>query len=131
MQSEPMITKVVSLNPVHEVVYLIQHYVIKFVSDLRQVCGFLCVLRFPPTIKPPQYNLNIVESGVKHHIPSHHYIYSCIYSLNRKKGLVSVSTFISYCYWCTFLNTFQEIWNILSHLKILNLLHIIFCFAIF
>ena len=31
--------------------YLIQHYVIKFVSDLQQVGGFLCVLRFPPPIK--------------------------------------------------------------------------------
>jgi hypothetical protein len=29
----------------------IQHYVIKFVSDLRQVGGFLRVLRFPPPIK--------------------------------------------------------------------------------
>jgi hypothetical protein len=28
-----------------------QHYVIKFVSDLRQVDGFLRVLRFPPPIK--------------------------------------------------------------------------------
>jgi len=27
-----------------------QHYVIKFVSDLRQVDGFLRVLRFPPPI---------------------------------------------------------------------------------
>ena len=42
---------VVSSNPVHGEVYLIQHYVIKFVSDLRQVCGFLWVLRFPPPIK--------------------------------------------------------------------------------
>ena len=25
--------------------------VIKFVTDLRQVCGFLMVLRFPPPIK--------------------------------------------------------------------------------
>ena len=32
-------------------VYSIQHYVIKFVSDLRQVGGFLWVLRFPPLIK--------------------------------------------------------------------------------
>ena len=32
-------------------VYLIQHYVIKFVSDLRQVGGFLRVLWFPPPIK--------------------------------------------------------------------------------
>ena len=29
----------------------IQHYVIKFASDLRQVCGFLRVLRFLPPIK--------------------------------------------------------------------------------
>ena len=32
-------------------VYLIQHYVIKFVSDLRQVGGFLRVLWFPPPTK--------------------------------------------------------------------------------
>ena len=29
----------------------VQHYVIKFVSDLRQVSGFLRVLRFPPPLK--------------------------------------------------------------------------------
>jgi len=39
-------TKVVSSNPVHGKVYSIQHYVIKFVSDLRQVSGFLWVLKF-------------------------------------------------------------------------------------
>ena len=32
-------------------VYSIQHYVIKFVSDLLQVGGFLWMLRFPPPIK--------------------------------------------------------------------------------
>jgi hypothetical protein len=32
-------------------VYSIQHYVIKFVSDLRQVGGLLQVLWFPPPIK--------------------------------------------------------------------------------
>jgi len=42
---------VVRSNPAHGEVYLIQHYVIKFVSDLRQVSGFLQVLRFPPPIK--------------------------------------------------------------------------------
>ena len=46
-----IITNVVSLNPAHDEVYSIQHYVIKFVSDLRQVDGFFRVLRFPPTIK--------------------------------------------------------------------------------
>jgi len=44
-------TKVVSLNPIYGEVYLIQHYVIKFVSDLQQVGGFLWVLGFPPPIK--------------------------------------------------------------------------------
>ena len=37
--------------PAHGKMYSIQHYVIKFVSDLRQVGGFLWVLRFPPPIK--------------------------------------------------------------------------------
>jgi hypothetical protein len=51
VQSVPITTNIVSLNPVHGKMYLIQHYVIKFVSDLRQVGGFLWVLRFPPPIK--------------------------------------------------------------------------------
>ena len=29
----------------------VQYYVIKFVSDLRQVGGFLRILRFPPPLK--------------------------------------------------------------------------------
>jgi len=41
VQSVPITTKVVSSNPVHCQVYSIQHYVIKFVNDLRQVGGFL------------------------------------------------------------------------------------------
>jgi hypothetical protein len=41
-----------------------QQYVIKFVSDLQQVSGFLRVLRLLP-----QYNWNIVESGIKLHKP--------------------------------------------------------------
>jgi hypothetical protein len=51
MQSVPITTKVVSSNPVHGEVYLIQHYMIKFVSYLRQVGGFLLVLLFLPPIK--------------------------------------------------------------------------------
>ena len=38
-------------NPVQGKVYSTLFYVIKFVSDLRQVCGFLQVLRFHPPIK--------------------------------------------------------------------------------
>jgi hypothetical protein len=40
----PITTNVVSSNPVHGKVYSIQYYVIKFVSDLRQVSGFIRVL---------------------------------------------------------------------------------------
>ena len=43
----PIPTNVASSNTVHGEVYSIQHDVIKFVSDLRQVGGFLWVLRFP------------------------------------------------------------------------------------
>jgi len=50
-QSVPITTKVVILNPAHGEVYLIQHYLINFVSDLQQVGGFIGVLRFPPPIK--------------------------------------------------------------------------------
>ena len=51
MQSVPIISKVVSLNPANGEVCSIQHYVIKFVSYMRQVSGFLLVLRFLPLIK--------------------------------------------------------------------------------
>ena len=50
-------------------VYSIQHYVMKLVGDLRQVGGFLRILRFPP----PRYKSKIVESGVKHHKYSYKY----------------------------------------------------------
>jgi hypothetical protein len=39
VQSVPINTNVVSSKPIHGEVYSIQHYVIKFVSDLRQVGG--------------------------------------------------------------------------------------------
>jgi len=44
LQSVPITTNVVSWRPTHGEVYLIQLYVIKFVSDLWQVDGFLRVL---------------------------------------------------------------------------------------
>jgi hypothetical protein len=51
MQSVPITIKVVSLNSAHGEVYLIQLYVIKFVSDLQQVSDFLRVFRILPPIK--------------------------------------------------------------------------------
>jgi hypothetical protein len=72
MQSVPITTNVVRSNPTHGEVYFKQHYVINFVSDLRQICGFL---RFPPPIKlTPRYNWNIVESSVKHHNTNQYFI---------------------------------------------------------
>ena len=47
-------------NIVHGEVYSIQHYVKKFVSDLRQQYNW-----------PPPYNWNVVESCVKHHKTNH------------------------------------------------------------
>ena len=41
VQSAPITTNVDISNPAHGKVYSIQHYVRKFVSDLRQVGGFL------------------------------------------------------------------------------------------
>ena len=51
VQSLPITTEDVSSNPAHHEMYLTQHYVTKFVSNLRQIGGFLRVHRFPPGIK--------------------------------------------------------------------------------
>jgi hypothetical protein len=50
-------TNVVSSHPARGEVYSIQHYVIKFVSDLQQVGGFLHVLRFPSSTKTDRYDV--------------------------------------------------------------------------
>ena len=49
-------------DPVHGGVYLMQHYVIKFVSDLWQIGDFLRVLWFPPPIE--------LKYCIKHHKPT-------------------------------------------------------------
>jgi hypothetical protein len=51
VHAHPLCFQIMSSNPVHNEVYSIQYCVIKFVSELRQVGGFLRVLRFPPPIK--------------------------------------------------------------------------------
>ena len=51
MQSVPITTKVVILNPARGEVYTMQLYVINFVSDLRQVRVFFWVIHFPPPIE--------------------------------------------------------------------------------
>ena len=63
MQSVHITNNVMSSN----LAQVIQHYVIKFASDLWQIRVFLCALRFPPPIKlTPTIQLKFVESGVKH-----------------------------------------------------------------
>jgi len=51
VQSVSITTNVVSSNPSHDEVYPLQYCVIKIVSDLQQVSGFLQVLWFSPPIK--------------------------------------------------------------------------------
>ena len=64
MQPVHIITDLVSSNLDQGEVYNIMWQSL----SLRQVGGFLRVLRFPPPINwPRRYKWNIVESGVKHH----------------------------------------------------------------
>jgi hypothetical protein len=53
-----------SSNCAHCEVYLIKHYVIKFVSDLRQVGGFLRVLQFSPTNKTDRHEITEILLNV-------------------------------------------------------------------
>jgi hypothetical protein len=48
----------------------VQHYAIKFVSDLRQFCGFLRVLWFPPPIKQ-EILLKVTLNTIKIDQPTH------------------------------------------------------------
>jgi hypothetical protein len=61
VKSVPITTNVVSSYPVHDKVYSMQHYVIKFVSDLAAVRWF--------SLGTPGSSINQTESGVKHHKP--------------------------------------------------------------
>ena len=56
-----------SLNPVHGEVFLIQHSVINFVSDLRQVTGFLQVLQISSTNKTDCHNITKILLKKKTH----------------------------------------------------------------
>jgi hypothetical protein len=56
----------VSSNPVHGEVYSMQHYVIKFVCDLRQVCGFLRVLPVFSTNKTDRHDITEILLVIMH-----------------------------------------------------------------
>jgi hypothetical protein len=51
MQSVPITIDGVGSNLDQDEMYSLQHYAIKFVSDLQHVGGFIPVIRSPPPIK--------------------------------------------------------------------------------
>jgi len=84
-------TKVESSNPVRGEVYSIQHYVIKIVSDLRQVGVFLRLLRFPPPIKTDHHDiaeilLKVALNTIKLTQPNYHSGSWFTIKLNLKQG---------------------------------------------
>jgi len=66
-----------------------QYYVIKFVSVLRRVDGFLQALRFPSPIKLTIAEI-VVESDAKHHNhnPNHTTINS-FYKMDKLKSFIT------------------------------------------
>ena len=64
MLSVHITTKILSSNPVHDEVYSMQHYVIKFVSYLLNDDGFFRVLRFPLPIKCYRYDITEISLKV-------------------------------------------------------------------
>jgi hypothetical protein len=66
VQSVPITTKVVSSNPVHGKVYSIQHYVIKFISDLQQISGFLWACTAFNVLYRNHYNIQLIQAFGMH-----------------------------------------------------------------
>ena len=65
------LTTNVSSDPAQSEVYSIQHYVIKFDSDLRQVSGFFQGTSISSTNKTDRYDIAdlLLNVALKHHIP--------------------------------------------------------------
>ena len=112
MQSVPIITDIVSLNPAHIKVYAIQHYV---GSNLQQAVFSLGILRIPPPIKLTATNLNIIicyTSG------SHLFLVFLV------RCRLDFSVTLSFCLLCSsFLNLYS--WNSISWTSFNNLTVII------
>ena len=62
----------------------IQHYVIKFINDLPQVCGFFRVLMFPPPIKLDRHDITeiLLKVVLNNIIPNH--IHTVNFNLDLK-----------------------------------------------
>ena len=89
----PITTEVVSSNPE---VYQIQHCVIKFVSDLQQVSGFLRAIRFSSINKTDRHGITeiLLKSGVKHHRESQ----IELFNLKMKEFLAKLQQKLSLAY---------------------------------
>jgi hypothetical protein len=98
-------TKVVSSNPTHGKVYWIQHFVIKLVSDLWQVPGFLWVLRFPPNSLRVYMSLHWDYPDAE---PTSLHSYSLTLLLNRKPTITNYSLSIA---WWALGRTIQRNWQ--------------------
>jgi hypothetical protein len=99
--------------PLRYKMYLIQHYVIKFVSDLRQICGFL---RFPPPSKTVRHDiteilLKVALSTINQIIISTFVVLTCILFLSYKRcsECANWSHVDKVIYWLDYLNRFCEI----------------------
>jgi hypothetical protein len=56
-KSVPITNNVIRSNPAHDETSWIQHYVIKFVSDMQQFRGFLRILRFSSANKTGSHDI--------------------------------------------------------------------------
>jgi hypothetical protein len=87
----------VSSNPVYGEVYSIQHYVIKFVRDMRQACGFF---RFPPINKPDHHDITEILLKVTFNTITHPYfdlssssLYNLISDINTLSDLHRIGSY--------------------------------------
>ena len=83
--------------PARAEMYSIQHYVIKFVSDMWQVGGFLWLLRFPPPTKLiAEILLKVALNTIT--LTLCVFILKCVYSNNV--GFTTTYAISAYHHWC-------------------------------
>jgi hypothetical protein len=70
METYRSINLSLNLNHIHGDVYSIQHYLIMFVSGLRQVYDFFSPGTLVSSTNKTDHHWNIVDSGVKYHKPN-------------------------------------------------------------
>ena len=94
MQSVPITTNVVSLNPTCGMVYSIQHYMIKFVTNLRQV-WFTPV---SPTNKIDRHDITeiLLKVTLKHHNPNSIYFFKLPFFIPTVKQTLRILSTISF-----------------------------------